>query len=143
MQLKALFDLDDVLFIAGRPFKLKGEQIDKGDVIDPEVLKSIRTGEALIRSRRVIPITDDISHAPRAFARVIKDRELTYKKLKMTPPAETQFDPSDHTIPEVQEYLEGKDLAEHERVLAAEEAGENRVTLVTWLNAQIDELLEA
>lgn len=52
--------------------------------------------------------------------------------------SEDVFNPRDHNIDEVKAYI-----AEHpdqtEAVLAAEESGEDRVTLVEWLSAQLDE----
>ena len=44
------------------------------------------------------------------------------------------FDPSGHTIVEVQEYVTNHP-DEREAILAAEQAGQNRVTLVSWLQA--------
>ncbi len=44
----------------------------------------------------------------------------------------TQYDPGDHTVAEVQEYLDGlpEDDPERDRVLAAERAGKARTTLI-------------
>ena len=39
------------------------------------------------------------------------------------------FDPSDHSVVEVREYLAGADAAEKERVLAVEAAGKARTSL--------------
>lgn len=48
-----------------------------------------------------------------------------------------EFDPSTSKIPQVKEFVsENPDRAED--VLAAEESGENRATLVKWLNETID-----
>lgn len=49
-------------------------------------------------------------------------------------PAETveetgEFNPADHTVAEVNEYLAHADVTEQERVLAAEKAGKDRSTV--------------
>lgn len=44
-------------------------------------------------------------------------------------PERTAFDPSGHTVEDVQAHLEGADDDERARVLAAEKAGKNRSTL--------------
>src|SRR5262245_35538463 len=47
----------------------------------------------------------------------------------------TTYDPGEHTVDEVKEYVTANpDQADE--VLAAEQAGQNRVTLVSWLEAQ-------
>ena len=46
------------------------------------------------------------------------------------------FDPSQHTVPETLEYLEGKDDAEVQRVLAAERSGKNRSSLIDALKSE-------
>jgi hypothetical protein len=51
------------------------------------------------------------------------------------PEEEGEFDPGDYTIDEVKAYV-GENPDQIEEVLAAEEAGKNRVTLVDWLVAQ-------
>ena len=43
---------------------------------------------------------------------------------------ESPFDPNDHSVAEVQEYLEGADDEERARVLDAEKAGQARKSLV-------------
>ena len=47
------------------------------------------------------------------------------------------FDPADYTIPEVEEYVNANPDQAID-ILDAEEAGKNRVTLVTWLESIID-----
>lgn len=44
------------------------------------------------------------------------------------------FDPYDHTIPDVQDYVEAHP-DQLETVLSQELDGKNRVTLVDWLNS--------
>lgn len=43
---------------------------------------------------------------------------------------ETQYDPSDYTVDQVNDYLADADDAERERVLDAERTGKNRVGIV-------------
>lgn len=43
--------------------------------------------------------------------------------------AEPQFDPSEHTVTEVNDYLADADEAERGRVLAAERAGKDRASV--------------
>lgn len=49
---------------------------------------------------------------------------------------EDVFDPSQHTVPETLEYLEGKDDAEVRRVLEAERSGKNRSSLLDTLKSE-------
>ena len=49
---------------------------------------------------------------------------------------EDVFDPGQHTVPETLEYLEGKDDAEVQRVLAAERSGKNRSSLIDALKSE-------
>ena len=49
---------------------------------------------------------------------------------------EAVFDPGQHTVPETLEYLEGKDDAEVQRVLAAERSGKNRSSLLDALKSE-------
>jgi hypothetical protein len=46
------------------------------------------------------------------------------------PEPDSLYDPSEHTVEEVKEYLDGADDAERERVLAAEADGKGRKTLL-------------
>lgn len=48
------------------------------------------------------------------------------------------WDPSDHTVEEVKDFV-GKHPTQLERVLADEEVGEQRVTLIEWLEARAAE----
>jgi hypothetical protein len=50
------------------------------------------------------------------------------------PPPESGYDPGDYTIPEVEDYVTANP-GERDAVLAAEEAGKARVTLIAWLEA--------
>lgn len=52
-----------------------------------------------------------------------------------TPPEDTPFDPADHTIPEVEDYV-GQHPDELERIYSAEVDGKGRTTLLSWLEAQ-------
>lgn len=60
-------------------------------------------------------------------------------QVPVTVTAAAEFDPNDHTIPEVQAHVENlpKDAswkAKVQRIIDLERAGKNRVTLVTWLD---------
>jgi hypothetical protein len=59
-----------------------------------------------------------------------------------TDPSSTAFDPSSHNIEEVRTYVntlrnQGHGRRETQRVLDAERAGQNRVTLIEWLDSKL------
>ena len=61
--------------------------------------------------------------------------------LMSAPPDEDEeefFDPADYTVAEVEEYAEANP-DQIDELLAAEEAGKNRTTLVAWLEARLAE----
>lgn len=52
------------------------------------------------------------------------------EKRSLASPAGGEFDPGEHTAPEVIEYLKGASQEERARVLAAEQAGKARATVL-------------
>lgn len=53
------------------------------------------------------------------------------------PPEEGPFDPGDHTVAEVEEYVEANP-EETQRIFDAESADKQRVTLLNWLSARLE-----
>lgn len=150
VQLKSLFDKDGIRFIAARNFILKGSRYVPGDVVSGEVLKSIRTGEALLRSSRIVAVTDDRSVLPRSLAGHVKEEAIFRRKFKL-PPAEGNdgddgddggstdpdlFSPTGKTIAEVQAYLQHSPVEEVARVANLEVRGDARTTLLSWLDTK-------
>ena len=58
------------------------------------------------------------------------EAERAEGKVPDAPTGEAAYDPADHTVDEVKEYLDGADDAERERVLAAEADGKARKGLL-------------
>ena len=112
-----------------------------------------------MRSRHLIPVVDDLNDVPVYYQKDVKLAELVELKFKLTinrcceteepteeEPTETEeveeepeaYDPAEHTVPEVLEYVED-DTERAAQVLEAELAGKNRSTLTSAL----EELLTA
>lgn len=72
------------------------------------------------------------------------------RPLRPAPPTETAsgipiklYDPSEHTVDEVTAHLATVDEDEQLRILQAEEAGKNRVTITNWSPAPPDDGTDA
>lgn len=50
------------------------------------------------------------------------------------------FNPAEHTVKEVRHHVEHADADEVQRVYTAEKAGDNRVTLVEWIESNYEVL---
>lgn len=150
---QSLYTLPNIVFVAGRRFSYNGVTYDRGDVV-PEA-RAWRNVEAAVRSRHVYLVVKDKNDVPVYFQKDVMTADLLEKKAKFTikwpePATETTevvenpaeepegFDPAEHTIPEVLEYV-GEDQGLAEAVLEAEVEGKNRSTLV----ASLEELATA
>jgi len=143
-----LYKNDNVDFLCARDFVWNGVQYKMGDDFDPSV--DVGRIELLVRTRRVIPVVENSSVKPRHWHREVRIRSDVEKRLGVsrdvvTPldqtPAEDKteglgFDPSEHTIDEVLDYVENHP-DEVLSVYALEEQGKNRSTL----KAKLDEIL--
>jgi hypothetical protein len=78
-----------------------------------------------------------VAGSPVFTVRNPNEEESNSVTFTVTAAAAQAFDPGDHTIPEVEAYIE-----EHpnqlKRVLKAEQKGQARVTLLAWLEARDD-----
>ena len=82
--MKFLFKTNSVKFIAGRKFLFNGVTYNPGDNIPKATLAASTNREAIVRSRRAIPVVVDLNTAPRSFQREVKDRAVTFRKLNRT-----------------------------------------------------------
>src|SRR5262245_11936746 len=78
--------LDSVDFIAGKNFNLNGKPYKVGDEV-PEA-KDLLGLETYVRTRHLIPVTDDKNNVPKMFWREVKDRHIAYGKLRRNDPRE-------------------------------------------------------
>lgn len=83
--------------------------IDASDVLSPEEIL-----------QRVDPGRPDLP--PEAYTTDAQGNPLPAAEI----PQDQEFDPADHTVPEVKEHLAGADEDEQQRVVAEEEAGKQR-----------------
>ena len=142
---------DNVDFLCARDFVWDGVQYKMGDDFDQDI--AIGRIELLVRTRRVIPVVENSKVKPRHWHREVRIRSDVEKRLGVsrdvvtaldqTSPDETEdktdglgFDPSEHTIDEVMDYVENNP-DEVLSVYALEEQGKNRPTL----KAKLDEIL--
>ena len=141
---------DGISFVCAKNFTYSGVRYGIGeDFPDGEAKNS----ETLVRSRYIIPVIEDDDDRPRHWYRHIQKKSLVLQKLGRgshllnkpervpeveVPQAEEsdEFDPSDHTIDEVLDYVENYP-DEVLSVYTLEEEGKHRKTLL----AKLDEIL--
>ena len=155
----SLNELPGIYYVAGRSFVLNGEKITTGDVV--EGAKDLRNIESFVRSRHLIPVVENLNDVPVYHQKNVKVADLVEQKFKLKikgrPEAvepeveeepevteeepkteeveeapEEAYDPAEHTVPEVLEYV-GDDQERAAAVLAAEEQGKDRSTLTSAL----------
>lgn len=145
---------DNVDFLCARDFVWDGVQYKMGDDFDQDI--AIGRIELLVRTRRVIPVVEDSSVKPRHWHREVRirsdvERRLGVSRDVVTPldqtPAEDKteglgYDPGDHTIDEVMDYVENNP-DEVLSVYALEEQGKNRPTLKAKLDDILNQQAEA
>lgn len=133
-----LYKNDAISFVCARNFTYNGEDFSLGDDFPQE--KAPGRIESLVRTRRVIPVVESTDDKPRHWHREVQPRDLVLRKLGLAPTAgednpddpededEELYDPADHTVDEVLEYLTSEDITEEEtaRVLASEKDGKAR-----------------
>ena len=129
-----LYDNEAVTFICGRDFLYNGKQYKTGKDFPQEDL--LDSPEVLVRNRFIIPVIDEMIDKPRHWHREVKLKSIVLKKLKQDvkdksrepeeEPEDESFDPNEHTVPDVREYLENADEDEQLRVLLLEENGKAR-----------------
>jgi len=156
----ALVNNSNVSFICARDFVWEGETYKMGEDFDQNI--AIGRIELLVRTRRIIPVVDSTDVKPRMFHREVRLRSDVERRLGVssrdvvtqldqTDPDQTSersdsdsvdtteglgFDPADHNIDEVMEYVE-EHPGEALSVYALEEQGKNRPRL----KSRLDEIL--
>lgn len=142
---------DNVSFLCARDFTWLGKDYKMGEEFDPTV--DVGRIELLVRTRRVIPVVEDSSVKPRHWHREVRLRSDVERRLGVSrdvvtvldqTPAERStdqteglgYDPSEHTIDEVMDYVE-ENPDEVLSVYALEEQGKNRPRL----KSKLDEIL--
>jgi hypothetical protein len=124
----------NVSFVCGRNFTYNGESYSVGDDFDQDVLVGRTDVDTLVRSRHLIPVVENASDKIRTWHREVKVKSVVLDKLGQKSKPKSQkvveegpFDPSDHTVTEVLEYLTS-DISneEYERVLNEEREGKAR-----------------
>lgn len=143
--------LDKISFLAGRNFVLGGQSYKPGDEV-PDA-HSYNKLEALVRGRFLIPVVDDLNDIPKEYWKQVRQRDFAIFKLKLdvhTPelspydaleskpsePSEAGFDPGEHTVYDVLVHVDAYPEQAAD-ILEAEQAGKNRVTLVTALEERL------
>lgn len=146
---KQIFDDEKLIFVAGRNFKYDGRLYTLGEVVPNDLVKNARNRESLIRSQRVVPVADDLNDMPRAYRAEVKNKAVWQAKFAdifesdSAEPADDFF-ADDHTIAQVQEYLnDNQTVADWGYALMDEVSGANRVTLVTWIVSGNDTVTDA
>lgn len=137
VQLNQLYDDTKVEFVAGRKFLWNGTQYDIGDEIARADVKAARNRESLIRSGRIVVVTDDLNDVPRAYRREIRTRTYAHRRLKRVD--NKPVNPTGKGIEEVQKLLSNP---AHKAVkvwawalLKETTHASPRSTLVDWLKA--------
>lgn len=119
-----LYTNDNISFVCARDFLYNGKNYKIGtDFPQDDLLDS---PEVLVRTRRIIPVVESRKDKPRHWHREIQERALVLQKLGV----QRDFDPAEHTVAEVKDYVEAHPEQAAE-ILEKEETGENRSTLVS------------
>lgn len=146
---------DGIHFIAAKNFTYAGEEYQIGADFPDGVANN---AETLVRARFVIPVIEDEDDRPRHWYRHIQKRSVALGKLgrgshllnkpERVPEIDQaegddsgEFDPGDHTIDEVMDYVEDNP-EEVLSVYALEEEGKNRPTLLAKLDTILNERTE-
>lgn len=144
-----LRDLPAVGWIAGKNFTFNGQQYKVGDEV-PDINEFPRL-EVFVRTRTVIPIVEETQELPFQFRHMVMTKERAAAKLGITfdsAPAtaeptqpDLEFNPADHDINGVLEYVE-ENPDEALSVYALEEEGKNRTTLLKKLDEVLNRQAE-
>lgn len=132
----ALNKYTNVEYFSLRTQDIAGVSYDKGDKItNPQDLRNL---EILVRTRRVVPVSEDRNLQPKMFYREIRDADYVERKFGFLPAIGTgvsdDFDPAQHTVAEVVDFATDYPQ-ELTRIIADETAGKNRTTLLSQLDA--------
>ena len=140
-----LYTNSAIYFIAARNFTYDGVDYEIGD----EFPQDAGTGrlDLLVRTRRVYAVVDNPEDKPRHWHHHVWVKDVLLKKLgkdenrtrtlsagKST--AEAEYDPAEHTVEEVKEYVE-EHPDQAEEILEAELEGKERKTLVPALEEAV------
>lgn len=134
---------DRISFVAGRHFRTGGRPYIPGEEV-PDA-RNWKNLESCVRSRYLIPVSDDVSELHPRFQRDVKNKEFMLDRLKFDP-EKTWVEPEPE--PEVLEYnpdMKIDDLLgyldEHpqdvENVLAMEREHKNRPRLISKLEERL------
>ena len=126
---------ENVQYFAMRDLKIHGIEFEKGEEL-PDA-RGYKNLEALVRSRRIVPVVADRNAYPKMFYRELRSVAFVTKKYGFTPTLSggtVAYVPGDHTVPEVLAYAAAH-LGELAAIRAAEVAGLNRSTAITGLDA--------
>lgn len=132
-----------ISFIVGKTFTFHGVEYEYGTDFDQDVVRVPANNiETLVRNRFLIPVVDSYEDKPRHWYREIKLRSDVEAKMGVggeapagRPGAPETYNPGDHTIREIKGYVE-EHPEELESIIAQEENGQGRTTLLTWLYDQ-------
>jgi len=142
-----LIDNQGISFVCAKSFKWRDTEYEMGDDFPAEEANNVET---MVRSRFLIPVVDDINDKPRHWHREVQVKDDALARLRQevvqivmpeqtpettaettaeTTEADAGFDPGEHTVTEVLDYMEDyPDQAE--TVRAREAAGKNRKGIV-------------
>jgi hypothetical protein len=122
-----LYTNSAIYFMCARDFLWDGVEYKMGDKFDQEVA----TGriDLLVRTRRLVAVVDEEETEPEVLVHPTEVEEDDEDERVIT--EEDLYDPSEHTAPDVNDYLDS-DISEDERarVIAAERQGKNRKGIV-------------
>lgn len=120
---------EDEAFVEGRSYEQAIEFLARAEKagLDPHVVRTTSFGYIVPKSllKGDDPVNDDENP---------QDTENPETGAELNGPGkggeekdgDSPFDPADHTVKQVEAYLDGADDAERDRVLAAEREGQNR-----------------
>lgn len=109
---------DGESFVAGRSTRQVRELIEAAEAAGIDTARIVTVSHGYVVPSELVEAEADEAEAE-------QDEEGT-----------DEFDPSEATVVEVKEYLDGADDAERERVLAAEATGKNRSGVLSYTSEE-------
>lgn len=78
---QSLYTLKGIYYVAGRRYAHNGVSYEPGDVVDGA--HEFRNVEAMVRSRHLIPVVDDLNDVPVYYQKDVKTADLVELKFKL------------------------------------------------------------
>lgn len=101
---QSLYTLKGIYYVAGRRYAHNGVSYEPGDVVDGA--HEFRNVEAMVRSRHLIPVVDDLNDVPVYYQKDVKTADLVELKFKLKIKKKAAPKPEQRPAPKVEKTEE-------------------------------------